>query len=64
MSTGHHYDIFSSNETPFHLTERKQKTKRAECHIPYTVPSDNIFTIQRIYGRRQRAKPQTECAMR
>ena len=22
----------------------------AECHIPYTVPSANIFTIQRVYG--------------
>jgi len=53
----------------FHLTgtEGKQNTKLAECHIPYTVLSANIFTIQRVYGHRQitfsadqREKPQTE----
>jgi len=37
----------------FYLTEGKQNTKLAECHIPYTVPSANIFTIQCVYGRRQ-----------
>jgi len=47
------YDIFLSNTTPYYLTKGKQKTKLAECHIPYTVPSANIFTVQRVYGRRQ-----------
>ena len=34
------------------LTEGKQNTKLAECHILYTVLSANIFTI-RVYGHRQ-----------
>jgi len=29
-----------------HLTEGKQNTKLAECDIPYTVLSANIFTVQ------------------
>jgi len=38
-----------------HLTEGKQNTKPAECHIPYTVPSPsaNIFAVQCVYGCRQ-----------
>jgi len=42
-----------SNTTSYYLTKGKRNTKLAECHIPYTVPSANIFTIQRVYGRRQ-----------
>ena len=45
---------------------KENKTQLAECHIPYTVPSANIFTIQRVYGRRLMGagKPKMECAMR
>jgi len=49
----HRYDIFSSNKTPFHLTEGKQNTKLAKYHIPYTVPSASIFTVQRVCEHRQ-----------
>ena len=48
----HHYDkiYFRQLQHDIHLTKGKQL---AECHIPCTVPSANIFTIQRVCGHRQ-----------
>jgi len=57
VDRGHRYDFrpiqhqISTND--LHLTKGKQNAKLAECRIPYTVPSANIFSVQRVSGRRQ-----------
>jgi len=59
VDRGHRYDIFSSSTTPYFrqwpspYRRYKQNTKLAECHIPYTVSSADIFTVQHVYERRQ-----------
>jgi len=44
------------SKTQYHLTKGKQNTQLDECHIPYTVPSANIFAEQRVYGHRLSVK--------
>jgi len=36
-----------------HNLPNVNKAQLAECHIPYTVSSANIFTVQCVCGRRQ-----------
>ena len=63
MSTG---DTIGKKMNILYNLLKVNKTQLAECHIPYTVPSANIFTVQRAYGCRLMGagKPQTKHAAR